>query len=75
MQDASGQLGRALIGIGSALIVAGVLFIYAKQLRLGSLPGDITLSGRSWQVSLWLGTSLLLSIVFTLALNLLLRRR
>ena len=69
------QVGRLLIAAGIMLVAAGILFLYAKPLRLGSLPGDITLGGRAWQVSILLGTSLLLSLVFTIVLNLLLRRR
>jgi len=69
------QVGRLLIAAGVVLVAAGLLFLYAKPFRLGSLPGDITLSGRTWQVSILLGTSLLLSLVLTIVLNLVLRRR
>lgn len=69
------QVGRFLIAAGVALLVAGLLFLYAKPLRLGSLPGDIVISGRNWHVGIWLGTSLVLSILLTIALNLLFRRR
>ncbi len=73
--DATGQLGRALIAIGVVLVIAGLIFVYAKQLRFGSLPGDITLAGRNWHVGIWIGTSLVLSLILTVALNLFLRRR
>ncbi|MBV8170664.1 MAG: DUF2905 family protein [Candidatus Eremiobacteraeota bacterium] len=69
------QLGRWLVVAGVILILLGAAFIFAKPLHLGSLPGDVTFGGKGWQVSLLLGTSLLLSILFTLALNLLFRRR
>ena len=64
-----------LIVAGVVLVIAGLFVIYAKQLRIGSLPGDITLAGRGWQISILLGTSLLLSLVLTIVLNLFLRRR
>jgi hypothetical protein len=73
--DVTPQLGRFLIGAGLALIAVGALVLYARHLHLGSLPGDVTISGKGWQATLLLGTSLLLSIVFTIVLNLLLRRR
>ena len=73
--DVTPQIGRLLIGAGLALIAVGALVLYARQLHLGSLPGDVTVGGKGWQVTLLLGTSLLLSIVFTIMLNLLLRRR
>ena len=73
--NSSAMLGRVLIAIGIVLVIAGALLIFGKPLRLGALPGDITLSGRNWQVSLLIGTSLLLSIILTIALNLIFRRR
>ena len=75
MQSLAPQVGRLLIGAGIVLVIAGLFFLYAKPLRLGQLPGDVTLGGRAWQVTILLGTSLLLSLVFTIVLNLLLRRR
>jgi hypothetical protein len=74
MPDATAQIGRLLIGAGIVLVVAGVLFILARPLHLGALPGDFTVSGRGWQATLLIGTSLVLSVIFTLVLNLLLRR-
>jgi low affinity Fe/Cu permease len=68
-------LSRLLIAAGVVFILAGVLFSFARYLRLGSLPGDIHLSGRGWQVWIPLGTSILLSLVLTLILNLFFRRR
>ncbi len=67
--------GRLLIAAGAVLIVLGLLLSYMRTLRLGSLPGDLHWSGRGWQVWLPLGTSILLSLLLTLALNLFLRRR
>lgn len=75
MQSLAPQIGRLLIGAGILLVIAGLFFLYAKPLRLGQLPGDVTLGDRTWQVTILLGTSLLLSLVFTIVLNLLLRRR
>lgn len=75
MQSLAPQVGRLLIGAGIVLVIAGLFFLYAKPLRLGQLPGDVTLGGRAWQVTILLGSSLLLSLVFTIVLNLLLRRR
>jgi hypothetical protein len=74
MPDATTQIGRLLIGAGIVLVVAGVLFIAARPLHLGTLPGDITVSGRGWQVTVLIGTSLVLSVILTLVLNALLRR-
>jgi hypothetical protein len=69
------NFGRLIIAIGAVLIVVGIAVSYARFLRLGSLPGDLHWSGRGWQLWLPLGTSLLLSLLLTLALNLFLKRR
>ncbi|HEV2878032.1 MAG TPA: DUF2905 family protein [Candidatus Eremiobacteraceae bacterium] len=75
VQPSPEGLGRLIIVIGLALVVVGVIVSFAGTLRLGSLPGDIHWSGRGWQVWLPLGTSLLLSLLLTVILNVFLRRR
>jgi len=75
MQPLSDPLGKLLIGAGVVLIVIGALLVWGKAFRLGSLPGDFTWSGRGWQVSIPLATCLIISLILTLALNLLVRRR
>jgi membrane protein implicated in regulation of membrane protease activity len=69
------SFGRLLIIIGVVLVILGVLFSFARVLRLGSLPGDLHWSGRGWQIWLPLGTSILLSVLLTLLFNLFFRRR
>jgi Protein of unknown function (DUF2905) len=69
------QLGRWLVVAGIALVALGALLTFSKTLRLGSLPGDVHMSGRGWQLWLPLGTSLVLSLLLTLLLNLFFRRR
>ena len=69
------QLGRLLIALGIALVIIGLAITFARPLRLGWLPGDFTCSGRNWQVSIPLGTSIVLSIILTILLNLWLARR
>jgi hypothetical protein len=56
------------------IVVSGLLFLAA---RLGivpfRLPGDIRIEGSNFTCLIGLGTSILLSIVLTVLLNLLLR--
>jgi hypothetical protein len=75
MQPSPEGLGRLIIVMGLALVVVGVIVSFARTLRLGSLPGDLHWSGRGWQVWVPLGSSLLLSLLLTVILNLFLRRR
>ena len=75
VQPSPEGFGRLLIVVGILIVLIGVIVSFARTLRLGSLPGDIHLSGRGWQVWIPLGTSLLLSLLLTLAWNLFFRRR
>ena len=75
VQPSPEGLGRIVIVVGVGLVVVGVILSFARTLRLGSLPGDLHWSGRGWQIWIPLGTSLLLSLVLTIILNLFLRRR
>ena len=59
--------GRALIIFGIVLAAIGLLFEFAPALRLGRLPGDISFGGSGWKVYVPIGTSILLSIILTLA--------
>ena len=68
-------LGRLLVGAGVALIIVGLLVMWGRILRLGSLPGDFTWSGKGWQISIPIATCILISIILTIVLNLIARRR
>ncbi|HEV7464887.1 MAG TPA: DUF2905 domain-containing protein [Candidatus Dormibacteraeota bacterium] len=74
MPDDTGFLGRMLMLVGGLIALAGLVMVVGGRLPLGRLPGDI--SGSRGGVTFYfpLGTSLLLSVVLTLVLNLLVRR-
>ena len=59
---------RILLLLGLLLVVLGLLIAAVARLHmpLGRLPGDITLRGRNWILSIPLATSLLLSALLTL---------
>ena len=67
MQD---QVSKFLVILGTVLVVLGLLWPLVKKLGLGRLPGDIHMTGDGWSVHFLLGTSIVLSIVLTLVLNL-----
>jgi hypothetical protein len=72
--DIDGQaVGKVLLAIG--LLMAGVGLIYALGGRLpfGRLPGDIGGGSGNFSWSIPLGSSLLISVVLTIVLNLVLR--
>jgi len=71
------DLGRLLIGLGLVLLVAGGLLLLLGRtgIPLGRLPGDISYRGKNLSVYFPLGTSVLVSILLSLAFYLLSRFR
>jgi Protein of unknown function (DUF2905) len=65
------QLGRVLLFVGLLIAVIGIGLIFAGRIPLlGRLPGDLTFGGDGWTVYLPIGTSILLSLLFTAVLSL-----
>jgi hypothetical protein len=73
-----GTIGRLLIGAGLALVLIGGVVLLAGRVPvlgwLGRLPGDIVLRRGPVTVYVPLLTSILLSVLLTIAANLFLRR-
>lgn len=70
-----GQFGRVLILGGAALLASGLLFLLlARLLPGGRLPGDFVISRGPVSCFIPLATSLLLSVILTILLNLWARR-
>ena len=70
-------MGRFLSGAGFVLIAVGLLVMGLDRMGLGvgRLPGDFVWRGKHTTVYAPLGTSLLLSVLLSLALYLLSRMR
>ena len=68
-------LARFFLFLGSIfLLIGGVLYLLARfNIPLGRLPGDIRIEGQNFRFYFPLATSLLLSLVLTVVLNLLAR--
>jgi hypothetical protein len=72
-----GGLGRALLAVGALIALIGLLLILAERfpaLRIGKLPGDISVERGNFRFYFPLATSVVLSLVLTLLLWLLGRR-
>lgn len=67
-------MSRALILIGLAIVVVGLLWPWLSKLGLGRLPGDIVIRRENFTFYFPVVTSLLLSIGASLLLWLFLRR-
>ena len=72
--DAS-QIGRVLLIGGVVLAVLGLVFLAAGGLGVSRIPGDLSFGKRNVRVYVPIATSVILSIVATIVLNLLFRRR
>lgn len=70
----SPEVGRILFVIGLVLVAVGLLAMLGIRLPLGRLPGDISIGGERGGIFIPLATSLLISLVLTVILNLLSRR-
>jgi hypothetical protein len=71
MQD----LGRFLVVLGGVAVLAGLVLMFMPRIPwLGRLPGDIVINRGPVCVYFPLATSVVISIVLTLLLNLFWRR-
>lgn len=67
-------LGRVLVVVGLVVAVLGAVLVVGGRLGLGQLPGDLAFRRGPVRVYLPIATSVVLSIVLTVLLNLFLRR-
>jgi hypothetical protein len=71
-----GNMGRALIAIGIALVILGLIVTFGEKLpiRLGRLPGDIVIRGKNGVFYFPVVTSILVSVLLSLVMWLFNRR-
>lgn len=70
------EIGRLLVIMGVLLAVVGLVFMIGGRIPfLGRLPGDISFSRGNTQVYVPLATSIVISLVLTLLLNIFFRGR
>jgi hypothetical protein len=67
-------LGRMLITAGIVLLIAGILVTVGGRFGLGKLPGDFLFRRGNATFYFPLATSIIISLLLTLLLNLFLRR-
>lgn len=69
-----GQIGRALLVVAAIAGLAGLVLLAAGAMGLGRLPGDIAVRRGNFRFFAPIATSIVLSIVATVVLNLFFRR-
>ncbi|WP_196593317.1 DUF2905 domain-containing protein [Pectinatus sottacetonis] len=68
------DLGKIMIWAGVLLVVMGTLFYFgSKFFALGRLPGDFKWENSNFGVYFPLGSSIVISIILTILLNVFLR--
>jgi len=61
-------MGKALIFLGLALVVLGLVWLAGERLGLGRLPGDIAIEREGMRIYIPLMTCLLVSVGLSLLL-------
>ncbi|CAN5850699.1 hypothetical protein BH23ACT12_BH23ACT12_05970 [soil metagenome] len=69
------SIGRVLLVIGVVALIAGGIFVLLSKMGIGSMPGDMQWGKGNVRLVFPLGTSIVLSIILTVLLNLFLRGR
>jgi hypothetical protein len=70
------DLGKLMLFAGLALAVVGALLWVAPQIPwLGKLPGDLQIERPGLRIHVPIATSILISLILTLVLNLIARWR
>ena len=74
MTDVS-SMGRMVLILGLFIVAIGAVMLLAGRIPfLGRLPGDIAVQRGSWSFYFPLATSIVISLVLTVVLNLFARR-
>ena len=72
----SDSIGLIMVAAGLGIAVLGLLvFALGRVAIFGHLPGDISIKGDGYWVVIPLATSLLLSLILTIAVNIFIRLR
>jgi hypothetical protein len=64
------NVGRTLVLLGLALVAAGLVWMFGSKLGLGRLPGDIVVEKKNFGFYFPIVSSIVVSLVLTLLLNL-----
>ncbi|MEN9208001.1 MAG: DUF2905 domain-containing protein [Gloeomargarita sp. GMQP_bins_120] len=68
------EIGKVLMLMGAVMFGVGLLLFFSGRFSwLGRLPGDVTISNGDFTLIAPFGTMLLLSLLFTIVLNVLVR--
>lgn len=70
------NIGRVVVIVGFFLLLLGTLMLLSPKLPLiGKLPGDFLIKGKNYRIYFPLASSLVISIILTLILNLIFSKK
>jgi len=70
-----GELGKLFLLFGVIFIIVGLLFIFGSKIPfLGKLPGDIFIKKEGFTFYFPIATSIIISVILTILINLFFRR-
>lgn len=69
----STSIGLAVIAVGAVIVLIGILITIGAFSWFGRLPGDVRIEGDSVKILIPITSMLLISIILTLAVNILRR--
>ncbi len=64
------SMGKFIILFGFVLIIVGLMLLFFERLQLPQNPLDFHIKGKNFEFYFPLGTSLLISVILTILLNL-----
>jgi len=68
------DLGKILVAVGIVVLIAGVLLLLWPHIPLlGHLPGDLSFSKGNTRVFIPIATSIVISLILTVVINVVLR--
>jgi Protein of unknown function (DUF2905) len=67
-------LGKLVLGLGVGLVVVGIVLLLVGKGLLPRMPGDLAFRIGNVRVFLPIATSILISVLLTVVLNVLMRR-
>jgi len=68
-----GDVGRMILILGAVLLLVGAALVLGEKLGLGRLPGDLVIERKGFRFSAPIATSILVSLVLTVLVNLFFR--
>ncbi|WP_425061209.1 hypothetical protein SCACP_19920 [Sporomusa carbonis] len=75
MPEGFDSFGKMLMLFGAILLIAGAIFHFGgKFINLGRLPGDINIERNNFSFHFPIVTSLIVSVILTVILNLISRK-